>query len=149
MTNLLPVVKQRVFAQTPSVLNGLEQWVRRSQNGGSRRRWFCDSRRLRSVIWKQWKRGSVRFTELRKRGVAPCQQQGPRNGTPQCLLRLARGSEIECGPIAQPAEPPYTDPYVRWCDRESGRPPTYVDFPRRRTSRSTLMAPGPAADRYR
>jgi RNA-directed DNA polymerase len=40
--------------ETPSVLEGLEQWVRR---------------RLRSVIWKQWKRGSVRFTELRKRGV--------------------------------------------------------------------------------
>jgi len=40
--------------QTPSVLEGLEQWVRR---------------RLRSVIWKQWKRGTVRFAELRKRGV--------------------------------------------------------------------------------
>src|ERR1051325_1918386 len=40
--------------QTPSVLQGLEQWLRR---------------RLRSVIWKQWKRGSVRFAELRKRGV--------------------------------------------------------------------------------
>ena len=40
--------------QTPSVLVGLDQWVRR---------------RLRSVIWKQWKRGSVRFAELRHRGV--------------------------------------------------------------------------------
>jgi RNA-directed DNA polymerase len=40
--------------QTPSVLEGLEKWVRR---------------RLRSVIWKQWKRGTVRFAELRKRGV--------------------------------------------------------------------------------
>jgi len=40
--------------QTPSVLEGLEQWVRR---------------RLRSVIWKQWKRGKVRFAELVKRGV--------------------------------------------------------------------------------
>ncbi len=40
--------------ETPGVLNGLEQWVRR---------------RLRSVIWKQWKRGAVRFAELRKRGV--------------------------------------------------------------------------------
>ena len=28
---------------------------------------------------------------------------------------------------AQPAEPPCTDPYARWCDRERGRPPTYVD----------------------
>jgi RNA-directed DNA polymerase len=40
--------------QTPSVLAGLDQWVRR---------------RLRSVIWKQWKRGTVRFAELRRRGV--------------------------------------------------------------------------------
>jgi hypothetical protein len=40
--------------QTPSVLNDLEKWFRR---------------RLRSAIWKQWKRGSVRFDELRKRGV--------------------------------------------------------------------------------
>jgi RNA-directed DNA polymerase len=40
--------------ETPSVLEGLEQWVRR---------------RLRSVIWKQWKRSPVRFAELRKRGV--------------------------------------------------------------------------------
>jgi RNA-directed DNA polymerase len=40
--------------QTPSVLEGLEKWLRR---------------RLRSAIWKQWKRGTVRFAELRKRGV--------------------------------------------------------------------------------
>jgi RNA-directed DNA polymerase len=40
--------------ETPSVLEGLEKWFRR---------------RLRSAIWKQWKRGSVRFAELRKRGV--------------------------------------------------------------------------------
>jgi len=41
-------------SQTPSVLQSLEEWTRR---------------RLRSAIWKQWKRGSVRFAELRKRGV--------------------------------------------------------------------------------
>jgi RNA-directed DNA polymerase len=40
--------------ETPSVLEGLEKWFRR---------------RLRSAIWKQWKRGSVRFAELRKRDV--------------------------------------------------------------------------------
>jgi RNA-directed DNA polymerase len=40
--------------ETPSVLEGLEAWLRR---------------RLRSAIWKQWKRGTVRFAELRKRGV--------------------------------------------------------------------------------
>jgi RNA-directed DNA polymerase len=26
-------------------------------------------RRLRSTIWKQWKRGTTRFAELQKRGV--------------------------------------------------------------------------------
>ncbi len=41
-------------SQTPSVLQGLEEWTRR---------------RLRSAIWKQWKRGPVRFAELRRRGV--------------------------------------------------------------------------------
>src|SRR3989475_48812 len=40
--------------QTPSVLHRLETWLRR---------------RLRSVVWKQWKRGRTRFKELRKRGV--------------------------------------------------------------------------------
>jgi RNA-directed DNA polymerase len=40
--------------ETPSVLERLERWVRR---------------RLRSAIWKQWKRGRIRFAELLKRGV--------------------------------------------------------------------------------
>ena len=40
--------------ETPSVWAALEGWLRR---------------RLRSVIWKQWKRGTRRFAELRKRGV--------------------------------------------------------------------------------
>lgn len=42
------------FCQTPSVLAGLDRWMRR---------------RLRSMIWKQWKRGKVRFRQLRQRGV--------------------------------------------------------------------------------
>jgi RNA-directed DNA polymerase len=40
--------------QTPSVLRSLESWLRR---------------RLRSVVWRQWKQGRTRFRELRKRGV--------------------------------------------------------------------------------
>ena len=40
--------------ETPSVLQSLEQWTRR---------------RLRSAIWKQWKRGTKRFAALQKRGV--------------------------------------------------------------------------------
>ena len=40
--------------ETPSVLEGLERWIRH---------------RLRSAIWRQWKLGSTKFAELRKRGV--------------------------------------------------------------------------------
>jgi RNA-directed DNA polymerase len=42
------------FCETPSVFKVLDQWIRR---------------RLRSVIWKQWKRGRVRFAKLCDRGV--------------------------------------------------------------------------------
>jgi len=42
------------YCETPSVLRDLDSWVRR---------------RLRCVVWKQWKRGHTRFAELRKRDV--------------------------------------------------------------------------------
>ncbi len=42
------------ICQTPSVLQSLERWIRR---------------RLRAIVWKQWKRGHKRFGELRRRGV--------------------------------------------------------------------------------
>jgi RNA-directed DNA polymerase len=42
------------YCQTPSVLRDLDYWTRR---------------RLRAFLWKQWKRGTVRFTELTARGV--------------------------------------------------------------------------------
>jgi RNA-directed DNA polymerase len=42
------------FCETPSVLRTLDRWLRR---------------RLRSAIWKQWKRGKVRFSKLCARGV--------------------------------------------------------------------------------
>jgi RNA-directed DNA polymerase len=54
--------KERV--REPSVLQRLEQWTRR---------------RLRSAIWKQWKRGRTRFAELRTRGGGQrprCQNSG-------------------------------------------------------------------------
>jgi RNA-directed DNA polymerase len=40
--------------ETPSVLTDLDSWIRR---------------RLRSVVWKQWKRGPRRFAELTQRKV--------------------------------------------------------------------------------
>ena len=42
------------FCETPSVLRGLDQWVRR---------------RLRAMTWKQWRRGRTRFAALRRRGI--------------------------------------------------------------------------------
>ncbi len=42
------------FCQTPRVLTNLEAWIRR---------------RLRSYLWRQWRNGSNRFQELRRRGV--------------------------------------------------------------------------------
>jgi RNA-directed DNA polymerase len=43
------------FCQTSSVLDELDQWLRR---------------RLRSAIWKQWKRGTKRFAELGRRSIS-------------------------------------------------------------------------------
>src|SRR6266481_7014387 len=43
------------YCQTPSLLKALDKWIRR---------------RLRCTIWKQWKRGPVRFRKLRQRGVS-------------------------------------------------------------------------------
>ncbi len=42
------------FCETPSVLLRLERWVRR---------------RLRSFVWRQWKRGRTRFAALRRLGI--------------------------------------------------------------------------------
>ena len=42
------------FCETPSVLQRLDEWVRR---------------RIRCFFWKQWRRGSTRFRELLARGV--------------------------------------------------------------------------------
>jgi RNA-directed DNA polymerase len=42
------------FCQTPSLLKALDKWIRH---------------RLRSMLWKQWKRGSTRYGKLRQLGV--------------------------------------------------------------------------------
>lgn len=43
------------YCETPSVLRSLDSWVHR---------------RLRAVVWKQWRRGKRKFAELRKRNVS-------------------------------------------------------------------------------
>ena len=117
--------------QTPSVLEGLEQWIRR---------------RLRSAIWR-----AVAIIGVHEVCKPPSARRGSGSGSPngwqcswpvagrrltgtshcvaQCLLRLARDSKIDCAPIAQLAEPPYADPHVRWCGRGGAArlPPIPID----------------------
>jgi RNA-directed DNA polymerase len=56
------------YCETASVLDEVEQWLRR---------------RLRNVYWRQWQNGHKRYAELRRRGVAPALAQrtaGSRRG---------------------------------------------------------------------
>jgi RNA-directed DNA polymerase len=57
------------IAQTPSIYQGLDEWIRR---------------RLRCYVWKQWKKPKTRARNLRKHGVGPwlawglaCNGHGP------------------------------------------------------------------------
>lgn len=73
------------FCETPSVLRGLDEWIRR---------------RLRSMIWKQWRRGTTRFRHLRQRGIGQAlaaQTAGVRHG----CWRLANSPALHVAlPIA-------------------------------------------------
>ena len=73
------------FCQTPSVLRRLEEWMRR---------------RLRSVIWKQWKRGTVRFVKLRQRKIGH-DLAAQTAGSPHGPWRLANSPALQSAlPIA-------------------------------------------------
>jgi RNA-directed DNA polymerase len=109
------------FCQTPYVLRNLDYWTRR---------------RLRSFLWKQWKRGSVRFAELTQRGVdaeLAAQTAGSAHGpwrlaeSPGLHIALPNAYFASLGIPqlfgTQSLNPPnrsIRDPYVRWCDRERG-----------------------------
>ena len=67
------------FSQTPSVLQGLESWIRR---------------RLRAMAWRQWKRGKTRYKELRKRGI-PHYQAAIAAGTPKGPWRMALHAAVQ------------------------------------------------------
>jgi RNA-directed DNA polymerase len=73
------------FCDTPSVLLSLDQWIRH---------------RLRAMIWKQWKRGKVRFAKLRQRNIGTAlaaQTAGSSHGP----WRLANSPALQCAfPIA-------------------------------------------------
>ena len=64
--------------QTPSVLRSLETWLRR---------------RLRSVVWKPWKRGRTRYRKLRQRGVGK-DLAAQTAGSPQGPWRIANSPAL-------------------------------------------------------
>ena len=66
------------YCETPSVLRDLDSWVHR---------------RLRSVVWKQWKRGPRRFAELRHRGVG-VDLAAQTAGSPHGPWRLSRSPAL-------------------------------------------------------
>lgn len=66
------------FCQTPSVLEGLDSWIRR---------------RLRCFQWKQWKRGKTRFAELRKRDVGK-DLAAQTAGSPRGLWHISRSPAL-------------------------------------------------------
>jgi RNA-directed DNA polymerase len=61
------------FCETPSVLRELDQWIRR---------------RLRAIVWKQWKHGPTRYAELRRCGVGR-DQAAKTAGSPRGPWRLS------------------------------------------------------------
>ena len=73
------------FCETPTVLQALDQWIRR---------------RLRSMIWKQWKRGRLRFRKLCERGVSKT-LAAQTAGSPHGPFRIANSPAMNSAfPIA-------------------------------------------------
>ena len=69
------------------------------------------------------------YSRSLQRPLAPQSVEGDAHRLSQCLLRLARSSEIGHPVNAYPTEPPCTDPYARWCGRGgAARLPPYPDL---------------------
>ena len=109
------------FSQDPLVFRNLDARIRR---------------RLRMVIWRQWGKGPTRYVNLRRLGV-PHMRAAVAAGSPdwlvgdvatcgrpvsavQRLFRLARPASC-VGRFERLTRPNRrgTNPYARWCDRES------------------------------
>ena len=73
------------FCQTPSLLKALDEWIRR---------------RLRSMIWKQWKYGKQRYAKLRHLGIGR-DLAAPTAGSPHGPWHLANSPALSSAlPIA-------------------------------------------------
>ena len=75
------------FCENSRTLDRLDSWIRR---------------RLRCLIWKQWKYGTEAL-----RGTGEARRRGRSRCTNKRAALTVRGTSA--------AEPPCTDPYARWC----------------------------------
>ena len=66
------------FCETPLTLRGLDSWIRR---------------RLRSLVWKQWKTGVTRYAALRRRGLTH-DQAATAAGSAHSAWRLSRSQPL-------------------------------------------------------
>ena len=109
------------LAETPSVFDEVDEWLRR---------------RLRQVRWKEWKRFAARRRNLRALGI-PERQARHLGGQPEGLLAHGGLRSAPAGPCrtgtgptsawcrsatvfvasGSTGEPPDADPHVRWCGR--------------------------------
>jgi len=114
------------LAETPSVFNEFDEWLRR---------------RLRQVRWKEWKRCPTRRQNLRALGIPDHkarQWASSRkgywriSGSPalQWAMPTAYWTQLGLVPIGErvrrlrsTGEPPDADPLVRWCGRGGVTPP--------------------------
>ena len=62
-------------------------------------------------------RGTVEHGRQRPWPLASRPEQSPLHRAFQCPLQIARPPVLDRSALAQLLEPPYTDPYVRWCAR--------------------------------
>jgi hypothetical protein len=125
-------LKQRSLAQTKS-----REWTPRvGQNSGRSKEdrqqvveasivQFSDSARLKLHIGVA--SGGCPRPNRRTGSLVPCLYQGSQRRAFQFLLKVAWSSVIARGVIAQPIEPPCTDPYARSCGRGRWATTPYAD----------------------
>jgi len=84
---------------------------------------------------RAWSRGGVaQYGRQRPWPLASGPEQSPLCRALQCPFQIAWSSELDRSALASTLEPPYTDPYVRWCGRGgvARLPPIPIDGPERR-----------------
>src|SRR3984893_1301550 len=77
------------------------------------------------------RRGTVQHGRQRPWPLASRPEQSPLHRPFHCPLQIARPAVLDRSALAQLLEPPYTDPYVRWCGSGGAArlPPLYRYLP--------------------